>query len=117
MIPSTNIEIVPIATHKEVSADYSALMLIPIAAVAIHYYSKKQMRVLERKMRWQLIKADLKSMFSLKKSSRKGSGLKLLLILLGIGFLAAIGIFLSWSIAITFGLVMGLVALIYSGKD
>jgi hypothetical protein len=116
MLSSTRVETIPMATQKEVTTNYSSLLLLPIAALAIHQYSKRQMRGLERKMKWQLIKADLKSMFSINKSSRKGSGLKLFLILLGIGFLAAIGIFLSWSIAIAFLLLMGVGVAINSGR-
>ncbi|MCX6206266.1 MAG: hypothetical protein NTZ19_08455 [Bacteroidetes bacterium] len=105
MISSTRVETTPIATQKEVSSNYSSLLLLPIAAVAIHQYSKRQMRGLERKMKWQMIKANLKSMLHFKKSSRKGSGLKLFLILLGIGFFVGFGLFLSWGSAIAFLLI------------
>ncbi len=117
MVSSTSIEITPTATQKEAPADYSALLLLPIAAIAVHQYSKKQMRGLERKMRWQFFKTELKSMLRFKKSSGKGLGLKLLLVLLGLGFVIAIGVFLSWSIALIFLVVFGLIALIYSAKD
>lgn len=116
MISSTRVETTPIATQKEVSSNYSPLLLLPIAAVAIHQYSKRQMRGLERKMQWQLFKANLKSILQFKKSSRKGSGLKLFLILLGIGFVVAIGMLLSWSIAIAFLLLMGVGVAINSGR-
>jgi hypothetical protein len=59
----------------------------------------------------------VKSMFSFKKGTGNASGIKLLLILLGLGFIVAVGVFLSWSIAITILVVGGLVALIYSAKD
>ncbi|MGF2414140.1 hypothetical protein [Ferruginibacter sp.] len=117
MVSNTSIEITPSikAIQKEVLADYSALLLLPVAAVAAHQYSKKQMRKLGRKMLWQLLKMKVRSMLSFKKG--KGSGIKLLLILLGLGFIVAIGVFLSWSIAITLLLVGGLIGIIYSAKD
>ena len=115
MASNTNIEVTPSTVHQESYADYSALLLLPLAAVAVHQYSKKQMRKLGRKMLWQLLKTKVKSMFSFKKG--KGSGIKLLLILLGVGFIVAVGIFLSWSIAITILVVGGLIGIIYSAKD
>lgn len=117
MLSSTRVETTPIATQKDVTTNYSSLLLLPIAAVAVHQYSKRQMRGFERKMRWQLMKADLKSMLSFKKSAKKGSGLRLLLILLGIGFFVAVGLFLNWGIAIAFLLLMGVGVLINSGRD
>jgi hypothetical protein len=104
-----------VAIQKEIPADYSALLLLPLAAVAAQQYSKKIMRKLGRKMMWQLLKTKLRSLLSFKKGN--GSGIKLLLILLGLGFIVAVGVFLSWSIAITILVVGGLVALIYSAKD
>ena len=101
--------------QKEIPADYSALLLLPVAAVVAYQYSKKQMRKLGRKMLWQLLKMKVRSMLSFKKG--KGSGIKLLLILLGLGFIVAVGIFLSWSIAITLLVVGGLIGIIYSAKD
>ncbi len=119
MVSNTKIEITPAAPalQKEVSADYSALLLLPVAAIAVHQYTKKQLRKAGRKMMWQLVKMKIKSLFSFKKDKGNGKGIKLLLILLGLGFIAAIGIFLSWSIAITLLVVGGLIAIIYSAKD
>lgn len=119
MVSNTSIEITPSATtiQKEAPAGYSALLLLPVAVVAAHQYSKKQMRKLGRKMMWQLLKTKVKSMLSFKKGSGNKSGIKLLLILLGLGFIVAVGIFLSWSIAITILVVGGLIAIIYSAKD
>ena len=117
MVSNARIEITPSTTaiQNEVSVDYSALLLLPVAAVAAHQYSKKQMRKLGRKMLWQLLKMKVRSMLSFKKG--KGSGIKLLLILLGLGFIVAVGVFLSWSIAITILVVGGLIGIIYSAKD
>jgi hypothetical protein len=36
---------------------------------------------------------------------------------LSLAFLAAVGIFLSWSIAITLLVISGLIAIIYSARD
>ena len=74
MVSNTSIEITPSRTviQKEVPADYSALLLLPVAVVAAHQYSKKQMRKLGRKMIWQLMKLKLKSMFSFK--GKNGTG-------------------------------------------
>jgi hypothetical protein len=117
MVSDTCIEITPSATviQKEIPAYYSALLLLPLVAIAAHQFSKKQMRKLGRKMLWQSFKMKVRSMLSFKKGN--GSGIKLVLIILGLGFIAAIGIFLSWSIAITLLVVGGLIALIYSAKD
>lgn len=115
MASNTRIEVTPSTVQQESYADYSALLLLPLAAVVAHQYSKKQMRKLGRKMMWQLFKTKVKSMLSFEKG--KGSGIKLLLILLGLGFIAAVGIFLSWSIAITLLVVGGLIGIIYSAKD
>jgi hypothetical protein len=119
MVSNTRSEITPSiwAIQRDVPADYSALFLLPVAVVAAHQYSKKQMRKLGRKMLWQLLKMKVKSMLSFKKQKGKGAGIKLLLILLGLGFIAAIGIFLSWSIAIAILVVGGLIGIIYSAKD
>lgn len=119
MVSNTSIEITPATTNmpQEVSADYSALLLLPVAAIAAHQYTKKQLRKAGRKMMWQLLKMKVKSLFSFKKDNGKAKTAKLLLILLGLGFIVAVGIFLSWSIAITILVVGGLIALIYSAKD
>lgn len=118
MVSSTTVELTPATSvlQKEIPADYSALLLLPVAAMIVHQYTKKQMRKAGRKMTWQLLKMKFKSLFSFKKD-KKESGIKLLLILLGLGFIAAIGIFLSWSIAITLLVVCGLIGIIYSAKD
>jgi hypothetical protein len=119
MVSSRTVELTPATSvlQKEIPADYSALLLLPVAAIAVHQYTKKQMRKAGRKMMWQLVKMKIKSLFSFKKDKGNGKGIKLLLILLGLGFIAAIGIFLSWSIAITLLVVGGLIAIIYSAKD
>lgn len=113
----TSIEVTPSTEKQEPSTDYSALLLLPVAAVVAHQYSKKQMRKLGRKMMWQLLKTKVKSIFSFKKGSEKKSGIKLLLILLGLGFIGAIGIFLGWSYAIAFLLLAGVFYIVNSGKD
>jgi hypothetical protein len=117
MVSNTSIEITPATANmpQEVSADYSALLLLPVAAIAAHQYTKKQLRKAGRKMMWQLVTMKIKSIFSFKKD--KGKGMKLLLILLGLGFIVSVGVFLSWSIAITILVVFGLIGLIYSAKD
>ena len=115
MATNTSVKVTPSTVQQESYADYSALLLLPVAAVVAHQYSKKQMRKLGRKMLWQLLKMKVRSKLSFKKG--KGSGIKLLLILLGLGFIVAIGVFLSWSIAITLLVVGGLIAIIYSAKD
>lgn len=117
MVSNTSVVITPVAAQQQTPADYTPLLLLPVAIMAAHQYSKKQMRKLGRKMMWQLLKAKVKSMFSFKKEKSKGSGIKLLLILLGLGFIAAIGIFLSWSIAITLLVVGGLIGIIFSARD
>ena len=117
MASNTSLEVTPSTVQQESYTDYSALLLLPVAAVVAHQYSKKQMRKLGRKMTWQLLKTKVKSMFSFKKGSGNKQGIKLLLILLGLGFIAAVGIFLSWSIAITLLVVGGLIGIIYSAKD
>lgn len=117
MAIKTTIEITPTTVQQKSYTDYSALLLLPLAVVAAHQYSKKQMRKLGRKMMWQLLKTKVKSMFSFKKGSGNKSGIKLLLILLGLGFIAAVGIFLSWSIAITLLVLGGLIGIIYAAKD
>jgi hypothetical protein len=94
MASNTSIEITPSTTviQKEVPVDYSALLLLPVAVVAAHQYSKKQMRKLGRKMMWQLMKLKLKSMFSFKGKNGKGSSLLaiVLLISLALGILGVI---------------------------
>jgi hypothetical protein len=115
MVSAASIEVTPSTPPQQSYADYAALLLLPMAAVVAHQYSKKQLRKLGRKMMWQLLKTKVKSMFSFQK--KKGTGIKLLLILLGLGFIAAIGIFLSWTIAIAFLVVGGLIGIIYSAKD
>jgi hypothetical protein len=117
MASYTSIEVTQPTVQQESYADFSALLLLPLAAVVAHQYSKKQMRKLGRKMMWQLLKTKVKSMLLLKKGSGNKSGIKLLLILLGLGFIAAVGIFLSWSIAITLLVVGGLIGIIYSARD
>lgn len=119
MVNNTSIEITPAVTavQNKVSADYSSLLLLPVAAIAVHQYTKKQLRKAGRKMMWQLLKMKVKSLFSFKNDNGKAKTARLLLILLGLGFIGAVGIFLSWSIAITILVVFGLIGLIYSAKD
>ena len=62
MVSNTSIEVTPSTVQQEAYSDYSALLLLPLAAVVAHQYSKKQMRKLGRKMMWQLMKLKLKSM-------------------------------------------------------
>ena len=66
MASNTSIEVTPSTVQQESYADYSALLLLPVAAVVAHQYSKKQMRKLGRKMMWQLLKTKVKSMLSFK---------------------------------------------------
>ena len=103
------------ATEINTSADYSPLLLLPLAAAVAFHYTKKQLRVAKRKMVWQIMKMKLKSLFSFKKG--KGLGLKLLLILLSVGLIIGVGVSLGWGTAIAFLLIFGLVALIMAGKD
>lgn len=119
MVSSTTAELTPATSviQKEIPTDYSALLLLPVAVAAVHQYTKKQMRKAGRKMAWQLVKQKIKAMLSFKKDKGKGTGVKLLLAVLGLGFIAAVGIFLGWSIAIGILVVFGLIALIYSAKD
>lgn len=117
MATHTSIVITPANTSKESSVDYSPLLLLSLATVATYQYSKKQMRKAQKKMAWQLLKMKLKNMFSFKKQKSKASWAKLILILLGLGFIVAIGIFLEWGIAIGILVVCGLVGIVYAGKD
>lgn len=98
-------------------ADYSPLLLLPVAAAVAFHYSKKHLRKAKRKMAWQVMKMNLKSLFSFKKEKGKGFGLKLLLILLGVGLIVGVGISLGWGTAIAFLLLMGLGALVFAGKN
>jgi hypothetical protein len=114
MATHTSIIITPANTLKELPVDYSPLLLLSITAAATYHYSKREMRKAQKKMAWQVVKMKWQSMFSGK--SKKGSGLKLILILLGIGFIVGIGALLDWSIAIAILVVGGLIGIIYSGK-
>lgn len=97
MVSNTSIEITlsAKAIQNEIPADYSALLLLPLAAVVAHQYSKKQMRKLGRKMMWQLMKLKLKSMFSFKGKKEMSLQLKVFLIAIIIG--AAFGVLLSFT--------------------
>ena len=117
MVSSTSVALTPVTTgiQKNMPVDYAALLLLPLAAVTVHLYTKRQMRKAGRKVMWQLAKMKIKSLLSFKKE--KGKSIKLLLILLGLGFTAAVGIFLGWSIAIGMLILFGLITIIYSAKD
>ena len=92
MASNTSIEVTPSTEQQEAYSDYSALLLLPLAAMVAYQYSKKQMRKLGRKMMWQLMKLKLKSMFSFKRKNGKGSSLLaiVLLISLALGILGVI---------------------------
>lgn len=112
MVSNSSIEITPSITviEKVMPADYSALLLLPVAAVAAHQYSKKQMRKLGRKMLWQLMKLKLKSMFSFKK--KNGEGLSLLTIVLLISLaLGVLGV-LIWNFGL--GLLIFAASMVFS---
>ncbi len=117
MATHTSFVITPVdsAASKQTPAAYSSLLLLSLAAVAAHGYSKKQLRKAKNKMAWQLFKMQFKNLFSF--SNKKSNRAKAILIVLGLAFLAAVGIFLSWSIAITLLVISGLIAIIYSAKD
>ena len=95
MASNTNIEVTPSTVHQESYADYSALLLLPLAAVVAHQYSKKQMRKLGRKMLWQLLKVKVKSMFSFKGKNENSLLFKIFLIAILIG--VAFGIIFSFT--------------------
>lgn len=103
------------AASKEMPTTFSSLLLLSLAAVAAHGYSKKQLRTAKYKMAWQLFKMEFKNLFSF--SNKKSNRAKVILIVLSLAFLAAVGIFLSWSIAITLLVISGLIAIIYSARD
>jgi|CXWL01.1.fsa_nt_gi fatty acid desaturase len=109
MASSTSIEITPSTTviQKEVHADYSALLLLPLTAVVAHQYSKKQMRKLGRKMMWQLLKVKMKSMFSFKGKKKKSLLFKIFLIAILVG--VAFGVIFSFAAGV-FAFVLSLVA-------
>jgi hypothetical protein len=96
MATKTSMAITPSNTGKEIPTDYSFLFLLPLAAVAVHHFTKKQLRRVRRKMLWL--------------------GLKIFLILLGVGFIAAMFIFLGTGAGVAFLVLLGLGALIFSGK-
>lgn len=77
----TVVAVTPAKTASESASDYSALLLLPLAAVAFHHYTKKQMRKAKHKMLWQLLKLQLKALFSFKKGKKMRPITKGLLIL------------------------------------
>jgi len=81
MISNTTISLPPVNTEKETVKDYSPLLLLPLAAVALHQYTKKQLRKARHKMLWQFMKLQLRSLFSPKGRKKMSPLLKGLLIL------------------------------------
>lgn len=112
MVSNSSIEITPSITviEKVMPADYSALLLLPVAAVAAHQYSKKQMRKLGRKMLWQLMKLKLKSMFSFKKKNGEGSSLLTIVLLISLA-LGVLGV-LIWNFGL--GLLIFAASMVFS---
>jgi ABC-type uncharacterized transport system fused permease/ATPase subunit len=107
MASNTSIEVTQPTVQQESYADYSALLLLPIAAVVAHQYSKKQMRKLGRKMLWQLLKMKVKSMFSFKRKNENSLLFKIFLIAILIG--VAFGIIFSFTAGL-FAFVLSLLA-------
>jgi hypothetical protein len=103
------------AASKEMPATYSSLLLFSLVAVAANGYSKKQLGKAKNKMARQLFKMQLKNLFSFR--NKKANRAKAILIVLGLAFFAAMGIFLSWTIAISLLVVFGLIAIIFSARD
>ncbi len=112
MVSNSSIEITPSITviEKVMPADYSALLLLPVAAVAAHQYSKKQMRKLGRKMLWQLMKLKLKSMFSFKKKNGEGPSLVAIVLLISLA-LGILGV-LIWNFGL--GLLIFAASMVFS---
>lgn len=112
MVSNSSIEITPSITviEKEIPADYSALLLLPVAAVAAHQYSKKQLRKLGRKMLWQLMKLKLKSMFSFKKKNGEGPSLVAIVLLISLA-LGILGV-LIWNFGL--GLLIFAASMVFS---
>jgi hypothetical protein len=107
MASNTSIEVIPSTVQQESYADYSALLLLPLAAVVAHQYSKKQMRKLGRKMMWQLLKMKAKSMFSFKDKNENSLLFKVFLIAILIGL--AFGVIFSFTAGL-FAFVLSLLA-------
>ena len=107
MVSNTSIEVTSPIAQQESYADYSALLLLPLAAVVAHQYSKKQMRKLGRKMLWQLLKTKVKSMFSFKGKKEMSLQLKIFLLAILIGL--AFGIIFSFTAGL-FAFVLSLLA-------
>ena len=107
MASNTSMEVIPSTVHQESYADYSALLLLPLAAVVAHQYSKRKMRKLGRKMFWQLLKVRVKSMFSFKGKNENSLLFKIFLIAILIG--VAFGILFSFTAGL-FAFVLSLLA-------
>jgi hypothetical protein len=107
MASNTSIEVTPSTVQQESYAGYSALLLLPVAAVVAHQYSKKQMRKLGRKMLWQLLKTKVKSMLSFKGKNKMSLQLKIFLLAILIGL--AFGIIVSFTAGL-FAFVLSLLA-------
>ena len=106
MASNTSIEITPSTKQQTAYSDYSALLLLPMAAVIAYQYSKKKMRKLGRKMMWQLLKAKVKSMLSFKGKNKKSLLFKVFLIAILIG--VAFGIIFSFTAGL-FAFVLSLI--------
>ena len=83
-------------TETSNTADYSPLLLLPVAATVAYHYSKKQMRKARHKMLWQIMKMKLKDMFSFRKKKGMNTGLKAVLIAIVVG--VAFGLIFSLAV-------------------
>lgn len=95
------------AAQKGMTAAYSSLLLLFLAAAAVHGYSKRQMRRAKNKMLWQLMKVQLKSKFSFKAKREKSLLFKVFLIAILMG--VAFGILFSFTAGL-FAFVLSLFA-------
>jgi hypothetical protein len=73
---------------NETANDYSPLILLPLLVIAGLGLSKKQLRKTKRKMLWQALKTEVKSLFSSKEKNSNTLGKIGVIILLAIGGIA-----------------------------
>ncbi|MEQ1799636.1 MAG: hypothetical protein ABL872_16895 [Lacibacter sp.] len=96
-------------TVIESHADYSPLLLLPIAAAVVYNSSTKKLRNTKRKLGWQVMNLQLKSMLLFR--GRKKKSLQFIIFLIAILIGVAFGILFSFTAGL-FAFVLSLVAAI-----